>query len=65
MEAIYFGSAGRHGTGGQADGPWVGADLENGLCALNSVAELQCKSIFLVFPRFADSAAPSIQDLRR
>jgi hypothetical protein len=33
MEAIYFGSAGRRATGPfKADGPWIGADLENGLC---------------------------------
>ena len=28
MEAIYFGSAGRGPKGG---GPWIGADMENGL----------------------------------
>ena len=39
MEAIYFGSAGRRATGPfKEDGPWIGADLENGLCVARPVA---------------------------
>jgi hypothetical protein len=31
MEAIYFGDAHWHGNTGQGSGPWVGADLEQGV----------------------------------
>eukprot|EP01047_Picozoa_sp_COSAG01_P111458 COSAG01_NODE_40240_length_466_cov_0.705722_1_plen_60_part_10 len=31
MEAIYFGNAHWHGNSGSGSGPWVGADLEQGM----------------------------------
>ena len=31
MEAIYFGNAHWHGNSGEGDGPWAGADLEQGM----------------------------------
>jgi hypothetical protein len=32
MEAIYFGNASWHGNRGAGKGPWLGADLEQGMC---------------------------------
>lgn len=33
MEALYFGNAHWRGNTGLGSGPWVGADLEQGMCA--------------------------------
>ena len=38
MEAVYFGNSARAGARGAGSGPWVMADLENGLFAGQSTA---------------------------
>ena len=48
MEAIYFGNAHWRGNTGAGPGPWVGADLEQGMCVLMAADSAASCSLLLL-----------------